>query len=122
MYITLLMFYMMISCYSLLAQEDKGNTLIKFFSKRVSNPRFSNNWKLVFFSMKYIQSIVLLTLFLKGISNINNIKNLGFMIFFVIYTAYEEIYRKTSVLLVMFISFFIAVQYYYSLFYKIDDM
>lgn len=61
-------------------------------------------------------------MFLKGISNINNIKNLGFMIFFVVYTAYEEIYRKTSVLLIIFISFFIAVQYYYSLFYKIDDM
>jgi hypothetical protein len=109
MYITLLMFYMMISCYSLMSQGEKENMLIKFFKKRVSDPRFSNNWKIVFFSMRYVQSIVLLFLFLKGISNINNLKNLGFMIFFVVYTAYEDIYRKTSSLLILFISFFIGV-------------
>lgn len=89
MYITLVLFYMMISCHSLLSQNDKENILIKFFKKRVADPRFSNNWKLVFFSFRYIQAIVLMTLFLKGISNINNLKNLGFMIFFVVYTAYE---------------------------------
>lgn len=42
------------------------------------------------------------------------------MIFFVVYTAYEEIYRKTSVVLILFISFFIGVQYYYSLVWRID--
>jgi hypothetical protein len=70
--------------------------------------------------MRYIQSIVLMFLFLNGITNINNMKNLGFMIFFVVYTAYVDIYRKTSALLILFISFFIASQYYYSLVWKID--
>jgi hypothetical protein len=55
MYINLLTFYMMISCYHMLSQRgDKENSLIHFFKKRVSDPRFSSNWKLVFFSMRYI--------------------------------------------------------------------
>jgi hypothetical protein len=44
-------------------------------------------------------------------------RNLGFMLFFVFYTASEYLYRKTSKLLVLFISFFIIGQYYFSLVY-----
>jgi len=62
---------------------------------------------------------VLATLFLNGIGNINSVKNLGFMIFFVVYTAYEEIYRRTSNLLIIFISFFILARYYMSLNYPV---
>ena len=36
------------------------------------------------------------------------------MVFFVIYTAYENIYRKTSKLLVLFISTVIFAQYLFS--------
>jgi hypothetical protein len=44
------------------------------------------------------------------------------MIFFVFYTAYENLYRKTSFLLCLFTSAFIIGQYYYSLFWKLDLM
>lgn len=40
------------------------------------------------------------------------------MIFFVIFTAYEEIYRKASKLLVVFVSLIIFGQYFFSLIYE----
>ena len=39
------------------------------------------------------------------------------MLFFVVYTSSEYLYRKTSKVLVIFISFIIAGQYYFSLNY-----
>jgi hypothetical protein len=39
------------------------------------------------------------------------------MVFFVIYTAYEEAYRKSSKLLILYISSFIFGQYFFSLVY-----
>ena len=75
-------------------------------------------WKLLFFFLKYIQSIVLITLFVQGSDNLNHLKNLGFMIFFVMYTASEKLYRSTSVVLTIFIAFFLFGQYYFSLNYK----
>mmetsp|Transcript_21580 Transcript_21580/g.33241 ORF Transcript_21580/g.33241 Transcript_21580/m.33241 type:complete len:403 (-) Transcript_21580:1545-2753(-) len=119
MFLTLALFYMMISCLMIVVDQDKENSLLKFFKKRINDPRFSNTWKIIFFSSRYIQSIVLLTLFLNGIGNINSVKNLGFMIFFVVYTAYEEAYRRTSKLLVFFISMFILGRYYLSLNYPV---
>jgi len=73
----------------------------------------------VFFFVRHIQSVTLLTLFLIGIADFNNLQNLGFMIFFVIYTAYEEVYRRTSKLLILFIGFFILGNYYISLNYPV---
>ena len=48
-------------------------------------------------------------------TNLKSLRNLGYMVFFVIYTAYENIYRKTSKLLIVFMSFFILMRYYSSL-------
>lgn len=48
-------------------------------------------------------------------TNLKSLRNLGYMVFFVVYTAYENIYRKTSKLLILFMSFFIMVRYYTSL-------
>lgn len=45
-------------------------------------------------------------------------KNLGYILFFVIYTAYIDCYRSTSVLLILFISFFIWAQYFLALFHS----
>ena len=117
MFFTLCLFYAMISCYIVTFKREKDK-LYQFFKKRINDPRFSDNWKLIFFASRYVQAIVLLTLFLNGISDINNMKNLGFMVFFVVYTAYEEVYRKTSRLLTLFISMFIVTQYAFSFFYK----
>jgi hypothetical protein len=43
------------------------------------------------------------------------------MIFFVVYTAYENLYRKTSSLLCIFTAFFILAQYWFSLSWKLDQ-
>lgn len=59
-------------------------------------------------------------IFYYGMQEINLLMNLGFMIFFTIFTAYEEIYRKTGFLLLYFISYFILVQYYFSLHYNLN--
>jgi hypothetical protein len=62
---------------------------------------------------------VLLLVFVYGLKNLYTVKNLGFMVFFVVYTAYEWLYRKTGVILILFTSFFIVAQYYFSLHYRI---
>lgn len=66
--------------------------------------------------MRYLHYIVLLVLFWDG-KNINQLRNLGFMCFFTVYVSSESLYRKTSVLLNIFIAFFIFGQYYFSLTY-----
>jgi hypothetical protein len=68
--------------------------------------------------LPYIQIIVLVILFGRGVQNPDTLHNLGFILFFVVYTAYIKVYRKTSVLLILFIGFFILGQYFTSLFYK----
>jgi hypothetical protein len=47
------------------------------------------------------------TIFARGIQRPDTLHNLGFILFFVVYTAYNELYKKTSVLLILFTSFFI---------------
>jgi len=97
--------------------------MLMFFKKRITNEKYSGIWKMLFFFFKYIQMFVLLYLFLNGISNLNNLKNLGYMLFFVVYTAYEEVYRKTGVLLILFNASFIMGQYLFTFVYPlvIDD-
>lgn len=114
MFLTLACFYMMISCQRIIARLDTSDSLLTFFRKRCTGPKYSDVWKLAFFALRYVQSLVLLFLFFSGISHINNARNLGYMLFFVVYTAYEQVYRKTSLLLIFFISFFILGQYYFS--------
>jgi hypothetical protein len=118
----LLLFYMMISGRRIIEKDGDSNALLKFFEKRCTDARFSNLWKLLFYSLRYIQSLVLIMLFIKGMSNINNLKNLGYMFFFIVYTAYLEAFRKTSVLLVLFNSGFIIGQYIFSFVYPLTSI
>jgi hypothetical protein len=108
MFGTLVMFYMQLSLYMVGRDAPKESYLIGFFRKRILDPRFSNLWKIAFYATRYIQSIALALMFVHGLRDLYTVQNLGFMIFFVIYTAYEELYRKTSVLLIIFISIFIV--------------
>jgi hypothetical protein len=87
------------------------------FESKIVDPKSSNLWKFVFFGLKNIQTVVLIILFINGSDHINNLENLGYMLFFVIYTTYEKLYRKTSKLLTIFISFIIFGQYFFSLTY-----
>jgi hypothetical protein len=119
MFLTLGCFFMMISCLRVIDKQTNENQLLLFFQKRCTDERFSNGWKLAFYFMKHVQFLVLMYLFVKGISNLNNLKNLGYMMFFVLYTAYEQLYRKTSILLLLFTSSFIIGQYAFSFIYPL---
>lgn len=58
-----------------------------------------------------------MTLFINGASNFNSFINLGFIVFFVVFTTNENLYRKGSICLSIFIAGFIFVQYVFSLKY-----
>jgi len=107
MFLTLGCFFMMISCLRVLDKQSSENQLLVFFKKRCTDERFSDLWKVGFYFMKYVQFFMLVYLFSSGYRSLNNFKNLGYMVFFVVYSAYEEIYRKTSILLLLFLSYFI---------------
>jgi len=119
MFLTISIFFMMMSSYKLLKEEEssQSRTGFHFFRTRISNPKYSNNWKFVFIGLRYIQAVVLLFLFYVGVKKINTLQNLGYMSFFIVYTAYEWIYRKTAKLLILFISYFILGQYIFSFAY-----
>lgn len=90
-----------------------------FFEERIQN-HYHVIWKIIYLTAKYWHYLVLLFLFLNG-KEINKLRNLGFISFFTVYTASEWLYRETSVLLNVFISFFIFGQYYFSLtYYRYD--
>ena len=109
---------MTISCFKLTFEYIQNEMLIDLFTTKIQSRDSSILWKFSFFILKNIQTLVLVILFYDGSSDINHVRNLGIMIFFVIYTAYENLYRKTSKLLTIFFAFFIVSQYYFSLVYK----
>jgi len=107
-----------------LIQENKQEDLLKeFMVRKITSPNASVIYKLVYFVLKYIHTLVLVILFIQGSGTLNSARSLGFMLFFVVYTAYPEIYRSTSFLLIIFISFFIVAEYQFSLVYQsyVDD-
>ena len=75
----------------------------------------------MFLATRHAHSFLLFFLFVRGFSNLNNVLNLGYLIFFAVYTAYENVYRKSSVILVLFVGGKIVGEYYYSLYWKIDS-
>lgn len=73
-------------------------------------------WKIVFIMAVHFHTIVLFLMLFIGNQNFN-LFQLGFMFFFIAYGASHWLYVKTSILLPLFISYFIATQYYWSLIY-----
>lgn len=94
--------------------------MLRFFIDRCTLPKYSKNWKIIFMGSRYAQSILLFFLFVRGFSDLNNILNLGYLIFFAVYTAYENIYRRTCIILVLFVGTKIVGEYYYSLFWQLN--
>jgi hypothetical protein len=54
MYCVLFCFFMFPSCYALISHGEQKNKLLAYFEKRCLEPKHSNLWKYVFFSMRYI--------------------------------------------------------------------
>lgn len=104
-YVTLATFITMPYCLNAIHNNKKENKLLNFFTLRIKNHKYYNTlWIAVFQFLKYIQLTLLCFLFYNGMKNLNSIQNLAYMAFFVIYTAYEEIYRQTSKILVIFVA------------------
>lgn len=74
-------------------------------------------FKFGFWILKYIQSIVFILLLYMSYSHLNHFANLMYMIFFVVYTANIQLYRKTSIVIILLFTYLIFIQYYYSLKY-----
>lgn len=118
MLLTLLLFYMMISAYiKKIDNTNVENKLIRFFKIKIKEQKVG--WIYCFFACRYAHVLILISLFIKGVVKLNCFNNLGYMVFFAIYTAYENIYRKTGIVLMIFSSIFIIGQYFYSLHYQI---
>lgn len=73
-------------------------------------------WKLGFIFMLSMHNVIIFFMLFAGNQKFN-LFQLGFMFFFVAYSASEFLYQKTSILLPIFISFFISAQYYWSVQY-----
>jgi hypothetical protein len=94
-----------VSCLFLSFRFDQDEELINFWKEKIKNKRIF--WMMLYLCLGHLHVIILLILLLESITSLNNLENIGFMVFFVVYAASETIYRKTSFLLVIFISFFI---------------
>ena len=118
-YLTLATFIMMPYCLNALHNnKNRENKLLAFFNLRIKSPKYWNTFYICLFQfLKYIQLTLLCFLFYNGMKNLNSVQNLAYMGFFVIYTAYEEIYRQTSKVLVIFVATIIFSQYAFSLYY-----
>lgn len=87
------------------------------YFKRLEDPTKSKLWKFSFYVLRYIQLLVLLMLFIFGEKHIDVLPNLVYICAFVVYTTYDRFYRKSSILLIIFMALQIFGQYFFGLKY-----
>ena len=97
----------MISAFKGSIMVDQNNYFKLKLHDRVYDNNCSIMWKFLFYALKSVHILVLISLFYTGYQNLDTFQNLGFMVFFVVYVTNDTLYRKTSKLLVVFIAFFI---------------
>ena len=73
LYITLLFFFMMISCYHIELKENHDEKLLDFFQRKILDDKSSNLWRRMFLWLRHIQIIALISLFCIGSSDMNNL-------------------------------------------------
>ena len=110
-------FWLMTSATYLSVEHEQNKTLKDEFFKRLLDPTRSKLWKFAFYLFRYIQLLVLLTLFIFGEQHIDLLPNLVYICAFVVYTTYERLYRKSSKLLIVFLALQIFGQYFFGLKY-----
>lgn len=110
-YIVIIMFCMMISGRKQLLK--KAHNLKDYLVRKMKNPNSSVFWKFLFYFMQYVHIVVLAFLLYMGMKE--SFQSIGYMLFFIIYSSSNTLYRKTNVLLIIFTSFFIWGQYFYTL-------
>jgi hypothetical protein len=82
--------------------------------ERINDRNSSILWKITFIILVNIRTPVLFLMLFIGNQNFN-LFQLGFMLFFVAFGASEKLYKTFSILLPVFISYFILTQYCWSL-------
>ena len=85
---------------------EESNFVKNALFERMKSEHTSVLWKFAFFGIKFLHMLALLTLFIVGSVEIN-LYHLGLLFFFIFYISSQALYRKTSMLLVIFASFFI---------------
>jgi hypothetical protein len=113
----MLNFWLMTSATYLSVEYDQNETLKQEFFKRLQDKTKSKGWKFAFYFLRYIQLIVLLSLFLCGETEIDLLPNLVYICAFVVYTTFDKFYRKTSIILIIFMVFQLFGQYFFGLKY-----
>lgn len=97
--------------------HHNGGDMIKdLIVSKIKSPDSVVLWKLGFIFMLSMHNVIIFLMLFAGNQKFN-LFQLGFMFFFVAYSASEFLYEKTSILLPIFISFFISGQYYWSVRY-----
>jgi hypothetical protein len=127
MYVTLVVFYAMNSALIIKRRMPKENSLIVFFSKRVSGEGSSGIWRGLLYLVEWVHIPILAAFWAYGdrVDTVDPVgaagpdgvamplegvesgpraplKTLCYFLFFTVYAAYGQVYRKTSLLLVLF--------------------
>ena len=84
--------------------------------KNIKNANSSVFWKIIFIMAVRLHTPMLFLMLFIGNQNFS-LFQLGFMFFFVAYGASHSLYVRTSIMLPLFICFFILSQYWWSLEY-----
>jgi len=92
----------MISGTYLSIEVDQNRYLKAIYYDKVFHPSSSKIWKLSFYFLKNVQLIVLFLMFMIGLRTPNTLPHLAFMMFFVVFLTFERIYRKASIIMVVF--------------------
>jgi hypothetical protein len=116
-YVIMSNFFMMISGYFLTFQHNQDEMIIEHIRQLMTDKNKSIIYKVGFWILKYIQSLVLIILLYMGYTELNHFANLMFMLFFVVYTAFINFYRLTSKSMTILFSYLICMRYFYSLNY-----
>jgi hypothetical protein len=129
MYVTLVVFYAMNSALIIKRRMPKENSLIVFFSKRVSGEGSSGIWRGLLYLVEWVHIPILAAFWAYGdrVDTVDPVgaarldgvamplegvepgpraplKTLCYFLFLTVYAAYGQMYRKTSLLLVLFVA------------------
>jgi len=92
------------------------------YKKKLISSHTNILWKLTLYPLRRFHYLILFTLFIlatRDMKDLNSFMNLGFIFFFAAYITFDRFYRLTSKSLLLFMSYFIIAQYYYSLNYHL---
>lgn len=100
------------------SSSHNGSSMTKdMLVKNIRDAKSSVVWKILFIVAVRLHTPVLFLMLFMGNQNFN-LFQLGFMTFFILYGASHTLFIKTSILLPMFVGYFILAQYWWSLSYQ----